>query len=301
MTLQQRIGRSVVRRNRKLLKRLPSLEIIEPRVLLAAGPGFVQGFDLNSSNVGIPNATVTLTNTSNNQSISTMTNGVGYYAFNGVAPGTYDVTQTAANYVQSGVNIQTTVNPASALPDNGGIQVTVLNLGVPQPITATWATNPYSPGSYQNTNISINAPGFQTPALETYNKQLTGQLGVTLSGNQGNVTSILSLCTDLIEGIDIPPPASSFTAEPGLAPAPARPRPPRSRPTSAKSVIFIIPTDSLSRVPPLPLRQSTGLRFNSHCGLFCTMTWRTRRVLTETQVSRTDKTSRCSHQRIQRL
>ena len=131
MTLQQRIGRSVVRRNRKLLKRLPSLEIIEPRVLLAAGPGFVQGFDLNSSNVGIPNATVTLTNTSNNQSISTMTNGVGYYAFNGVAPGTYDVTQTAANYVQSGVDIQTTVNPASALPDNGGIQVTVLNLGVP--------------------------------------------------------------------------------------------------------------------------------------------------------------------------
>ena len=217
MTLQQRIGRSVVRRNRKLLKRLPSLEIIEPRVLLAAGPGFVQGFDLNSSNVGIPNATVTLTNTSNNQSISTMTNGVGYYAFNGVAPGTYDVTQTAANYVQSGVDIQTTVNPASALPDNGGIQVTVLNLGVPQPITATWATNPYSPGSYQNTNISINAPGFQTPALETYNKQLTGQLGVTLSGNQGNVTSILSLCTDLIEGIDIPPPASSFTAQPGLA------------------------------------------------------------------------------------
>lgn len=125
MKLHQRIGRSVARRSRKLQNCLPSLEMAEPRVLMATG--FVQGFALTSSHAPIQGETIQLENVSTSQSITTTTNALGYYAFNSVPTGTYDVTETAGGYTATGVNIQTTVNAATALGTTG-IQVTVENV-----------------------------------------------------------------------------------------------------------------------------------------------------------------------------
>ena len=218
MRLHRPIGRLVARGTRKHLNRRPSIELIESRLLMATG--FVQGFDLDASNTPIPGATVKLENTSTSQIITTTTDASGYYAFNGVAPGTYDVTETSPGYTTSGVSINTTINPAVAIGGNTGIQVTVEDLSQ-QSLGLTWSIVPYS---YKGANIYIDSP-FQTPNAQIYDGQPAGQSDPSLTGSLGNITTFYSLCTDLIGTINIPSSSNpdTFQVQPSLSPSTASP------------------------------------------------------------------------------
>ncbi len=133
-----RIDRQASQRRAKLHKARLSVEVCEPRLLLATGAGFIQGFALNSSHNPIAGATVDLWDNTGNRNLSdllatTTTNSSGYYNFNSyslVAGTTYQITESATGYsssVASG-DIQTTINPASAIDSGSAIQVTVENL-----------------------------------------------------------------------------------------------------------------------------------------------------------------------------
>ena len=101
----------------------PSVESVEPRA-----PRVQQlrsGLRDESSNVPIPNATVELETVSSSVVATTLTMADGYYGFNGVVPGEDHVVVAQNGYTTTGTTIQTTVNPASALPGNSGIDVTV--------------------------------------------------------------------------------------------------------------------------------------------------------------------------------
>src|SRR5262245_32698882 len=114
-------------RRRSVRRGRLSLEAFEPRQLLSTG--FVQGLVRDSSNNPIGGATIQLLTTSNTLVAQTTTNSDGYYAFNNVTPGTYNLTETAPNYSTTvgASDIQTTINPASAINGNTAIQVTVLD------------------------------------------------------------------------------------------------------------------------------------------------------------------------------
>src|SRR5208337_2797073 len=127
MRLCNRFDGTASRRSGNLRKGRPSLEIFEPRQLLSTG--FVQGFALNNSNNPVSGATVNLLTTSNTLVAQTTTNSSGYYGFNNVAPGTYNVMEVDSAYTPSvsASDIQTTINPATAINGNTEIQVTVEN------------------------------------------------------------------------------------------------------------------------------------------------------------------------------
>ncbi len=221
MKLQKQIGRSVSRRNRKVLSRRPSVESFEPRVLMSNAPvGFVQGYV-----TGANNAQVELENPSNNAVIqSTVTDSTGYFQFNNVPAGdgvttfsaTYNVVVAQTGYATTGVNYSTTVDQAAPLANNAGIQVTVEDLAK-QSYNVNWNLEPYT---YQSPNLTFTS-SFQSPTTQTFN-QPAGQLGVTLSGNAGNTNTILSLCSDLIGDISFP---DQFVAQPSLSPPHVTPSP----------------------------------------------------------------------------
>ena len=204
MRLRNTVHRQASRRRWSVRKGRPSLEGLECRQLLSNGNGFVQGFAFNSSNSPVSGATVQLLTTSNTLVASTTTNSDGYYAFNNVTPGTYNVAETAAGYSTSvsGSDIQTTINPASAINGNTEIQVTVLDLSQtsnppppPPTFTANWN------GGIVGDTVSyqlLASPYNQGPVSGT---ATVGQLPFTLSGNQGNLTSIFTFCSDLFHDV----------------------------------------------------------------------------------------------------
>ena len=215
MRLQNRIGRMFERRNRRVRNCRPSMETIEARVLLATG--FVQGFVLNNVNAPLVGATVQLENTSDHSISTTSTDSTGYYAFNGVAPGVYDVTETATGFATNGVNIQTTINPASAINSNTGIQVTVEDLSTLPEISTQYTANAVtnlSDGNYFLQASSYNAAGDN----HLTDPNLIGGFELTLSGPAGTtVSEITSYCSDLTQ--DIGPPPVTFFAQPSLTPS----------------------------------------------------------------------------------
>ena len=188
--------------------------------MLLASNGFIQGFAYNSSNQPISGATVQLLTASNmpfSPPVTTTTNSDGYYAFNGVAQGTYNVEETATGYGTSvsGSDIQTTINPASAINGNTEIQVTVLDPSQ-QSITATWNGSITGATTYSQLNASsYNQVGpFNS---ETEAGAELGYLPITLSANQGNIQNFESFCSDLFHGVYG---GVSFTVQPSLTPDP---------------------------------------------------------------------------------
>ena len=204
MRLRNTVHRQASQRRWSVRKGRPSLEGLECRQLLSNGNGFVQGFAFNSSNSPVSGAAVQLLTTSNTLVASTTTNSDGYYAFNNVTPGTYNVAETAAGYSTSvsGSDIQTTINPASAINGNTEIQVTVLDLSQtsnppppPPTFTANWN------GGIVGDTVSyqlLASPYNQGPVSGT---ATVGQLPFTLTGNQGNLTSIFTFCSDLFHDV----------------------------------------------------------------------------------------------------
>ncbi len=213
MKLQQRVSRSVTRRSRKLQHNQPSVEFVEPRVLMASG--FIQGYDLNNLGVGISGATIQLENTSTNSSSETTTNGSGYYEFNSLAPGNYIVTETASGYVTNGVNIQTTINQASEVNVDGavGISVTVEN---PTSENLTF-TNYYLAGDvYYQLNSTVNNPaGVDVITTENYAGALEATLYDPPAAGQTE-SPIVTYCSDLSNGASY---GANFTVTPSLTPS----------------------------------------------------------------------------------
>ena len=214
MRLRSRTDRKNRGRREQLFRAKPAIESFEPRLLLATG--FVQGFAVDNSNAPIPGATITLINPGNNTVVATATtNADGYYGFNGVAPGTYDVSETAPGYapVLNSSDIQTTINPASLIAGNSEFQVTVLDLSqVTESIGVTW-TSGFS-GDY--VVEALNASSYNVAgAADNENGQYEGSLALALKSNQGDITHVGSFCTDLMQGVDQ---NSPYTTQPSLTP-----------------------------------------------------------------------------------
>jgi len=195
--------------------------MFEPRQLLSTG-GFVQGFALTNSSTPTPvsGATVELLTTSNEFVASTTTNSSGYYGFNNVAPGTYNVMEVALGYTTSvnGSDIQTTINPASAINGNTEIQVTVEDLTT-QNLGLQW-TGGLTGGSVDETLIASSYNQAGTFSGVSQEGQLQLQF-VSPPGNPnpGNVgaapNEFSSFCSDLLHGVYANAP---FTVQPSLTP-----------------------------------------------------------------------------------
>jgi len=179
----------------------------------------VQGFAFTNSNTPVSGATVELLTTSNTLVASTTTNSSGYYGFNNVAPGTYNVMEVASGYTTSvkGSDIQTTVNPASAINSGTEIQVTVKD-PTTQNLGLQW-TGGITGDSVNETLIasSYNQAGFSGVSQE-------GQLQVQFvsppgNPNLGNVgaapNTFFSFCSDLLHVVH---PGVPYTVQPSLTP-----------------------------------------------------------------------------------
>ncbi len=219
-----RSDRSRVRGKRRMA--LPSLEALEGRTLLASGAGFIQGFVLDNSSQPVAAATVDLWDNSGNRNpgdllATTTTNSSGYYNFDGyslVAGTTYQITESATGYsssVESG-DIQTTVNPATAIAGDTAIQVTVENLST-QSFTLDFTGEPYPlDTAYLELNASSDnqaCPG--NSILE--NGDTVGGLDAELTGNLGNVATFQSVCADLLHGVSV---GMTYPVSPSLIPNP---------------------------------------------------------------------------------
>jgi len=222
MRLRNRFDGTSSRRRGSLRKVRASLEIFEPRQLLSNNLGFVQGFALTSLGAPVVGATVQLLTTSNKPltpPATTTTNSSGYYGFNGVTPGTYNVMEVASGYTTSvnGSDIQTTVNPASAINSGTEIQVTVKD-PTTQNLGLQW-TGGITGDSVNETLIasSYNQAGFSGVSQE-------GQLQVQFvsppgNPNLGNVgaapNTFFSFCSDLLHVVH---PGVPYTVQPSLTP-----------------------------------------------------------------------------------
>src|SRR5689334_12345367 len=60
--------------------------------------GTISGFVFDPSGSGVPNAKVTLTNSGTQVAVNTQTNGAGFYTFQFVVPGTYEVTVESTGF-----------------------------------------------------------------------------------------------------------------------------------------------------------------------------------------------------------
>jgi hypothetical protein len=194
----------------------PFFDCFEERQLLS-GVGFVQGFVHDNFGAPLGGATVSLYTVSPPALFGTTTSAPnGYYAFNNVPSGTYNVVESASGYSTSvGSNdIQTTVNPASAIAGNTEIQVTVEDLST-QSYTLDYTGNPYAEDS---AGVQLLASSNNQASLGNgghLSNDTVGQNNVTLAGNLGNVSSFLSVCSDLLHGVSV---GSMYTVQPGLTP-----------------------------------------------------------------------------------
>ena len=223
MRFRSRIDRQVSRRRVKRNSLRPTIELFEPKVLLS--DGFVQGFATNAANAPLAGAIIELINPSNNSYITTTTNSEGYYGFNNVAPGTYDVSELAPGYTPALTtsDVQTTINPAGILADsnNTEFQVTVVD-PTSQNLGLEWTGN----WEYDYVNEQLNASAYnQAGASFNENGGAEGQLQLKFLGNSqanppynlnpGNISEFESFCSDLQNGVYQ---KSPFTVQPSLLP-----------------------------------------------------------------------------------
>ena len=148
------------------------------------------------------------------------TNSDGYYAFNGVIPGTYSVSEVTPSYTVASTTIQTTVNTASTITNNGNkeIQVTVKDPST-QSITAEW-TGGFA-WSYVNIQLNPTSDNAQAPSESVGPDQYYGPFPVTLTGTTndpytGSVSYIGTLCSDLFQSVKA---NQTFTLTPSQTPS----------------------------------------------------------------------------------
>ncbi len=210
----------------KIRKNRPSPEICEPRMLMASGAGFIQGYALTNTGNPLSGASVTLyDSTGTTELATTSTNSAGYYnfdnpiqVFNGytslIAGTTYEVTESATGYTTSVASgdIQTTIDKATA--NGNAIKVTVGAL--PQSISLQYTSDPYT---VVNAAYKLNAdPPYNQAGQDAYTSPNgIGGFDLTLTGNAGNIHAIVSDCSDLLDDI-YGPPSTTYTVSVGLTP-----------------------------------------------------------------------------------
>lgn len=105
----------------------------------------VQGTVTDSSGAVVASATVTITNTETAQSQTTVASGDGFYRFNGLAPGRYNIAATQANFKQKVVeNFSVsgeTLQGLDIVLEAGGISETVTVSDDNQPLLRTEDAN----------------------------------------------------------------------------------------------------------------------------------------------------------------
>ena len=127
---------------RQLTKRVLAMEPLEQRTLLSLG--FLQGFALLPGDTPQVGATITLHPVSLvGSDATTTTNTDGYYQFQNVAPGTYQLSESATGYTTTGVTIDSTINSGTPINSNTAIQVTVVDPSS-QTIGITKNVDPYT-------------------------------------------------------------------------------------------------------------------------------------------------------------
>ena len=99
----------------------------------------LQGTVTDSTGAAVVGANIVLTDTETNKEVQTVTNGEGFYRFNGLAPGNYKIAVTVANFKQKtiedySVNAETTQGLDIALEAGGGISESVTVNDEAQPL-----------------------------------------------------------------------------------------------------------------------------------------------------------------------
>ena len=84
--------------------------------------GTVSGFVTDPSGAGVPNAKVVLTNTATQVAVNTQTNSAGFYSFQYVIPGTYQISVEAPGF-QKMVHPNVQVQVAQSVRQDFGLQV----------------------------------------------------------------------------------------------------------------------------------------------------------------------------------
>lgn len=99
----------------------------------------LQGTVTDSAGAAVVGATVVLTNSETGKDVQTVTSGEGFYRFNGLAPGNYNVTVTLTNFKQKTIenyvlNAETVQGLDITLEAGGGISETVTVTDEAQPL-----------------------------------------------------------------------------------------------------------------------------------------------------------------------
>ena len=219
MRLRNKVDRRASRRRENVRQGRPSLEMCEPRTLMAAG--FIQGYVQNSSN---PTTVDLYDSTGTNLLATTTTNSAGYFNFNSyfnssssLGAGTYDV--VTPNYTTSNVSWQTTVNNATSTTVNGNMAIQVTVEPLPQDISLTWTNNPYN---IANAYYELNAdPPYNSEGEQEYTSDSGGDgvggFNFSLSKNLGNTSAIVTYCSDLLDLV-YGPPSDPYTVDVSLTP-----------------------------------------------------------------------------------
>ena len=107
-------------RSRKIL---PSLETFEDRCLLS---GFLQGTVFAPGNIPLSGATVDLYNSSNAQVGTVVTPSNGYYQFDNLTAGTYELFETPpGGYANNGAAVNSPINPVQSVSPGTTTEVVV--------------------------------------------------------------------------------------------------------------------------------------------------------------------------------
>ncbi|HXG83395.1 MAG TPA: TonB-dependent receptor [Pyrinomonadaceae bacterium] len=115
------------------------------QVVVAQFKAGVQGTVTDSSGAVVSNATVTITNTETSQSQTTVASDDGFYRFNGLAPGRYNIAVTQTNFKQKVIeNFSVsgeTLQGLDVVLEAGGISETVTVSDESQPLLRTEDAN----------------------------------------------------------------------------------------------------------------------------------------------------------------
>jgi hypothetical protein len=154
----------------------PTIEVIEGRLLMTGGAGFLTGSVLldGTSGTPVPGVTVELFKASNTSSplATRTTDANGQYLFTGLAPGDYLLKDVApSGYQATGSQVNSQLDPASSLA-NDTIKVTVVD---PTKVYVNYGgVNPY-----EVVNVAINGGAAKENSVGTFNDTLGTSPGAT--------------------------------------------------------------------------------------------------------------------------
>ena len=148
----------------------------------AISTGTVAGTVVDNTNAVVPGATITITQRSTGTVRTTTTNNVGYYIFQNVQPGTYDVRVTMQGFTTASFNNQT-VNVGTALTLNAKLQVGATTTTVE--VTSTPGAELQTLNSTVGTTITSTALQSLPAIGREANTFFTLQPGVSPDGSVG--------------------------------------------------------------------------------------------------------------------